>query len=64
MDAAEKRKTVGFEILTAVVMKNSTLWNETPLNFNGLYGIISQKMELFKRKIRVFHHCYISNPDS
>jgi hypothetical protein len=62
MDAADKRNSVEFQVLTAVVMKSSILWNTTPLNFNGLHGVISQKMELFKRKI--FPHCHVSNPDS
>jgi hypothetical protein len=47
MDAEDKRNPVGFEVITAVVMKSSILSNTTPLNFNGLYGVISQKMELF-----------------
>jgi hypothetical protein len=34
------RDAVGFEVLTAVVMKSSLL------TFNGLHGVISQKIEL------------------
>jgi hypothetical protein len=40
-------KTVGFEVLTAVVMKSSSLWNITPhspLKVNRLHGVISQKI--------------------
>jgi hypothetical protein len=58
---------VGFEVLTAVVMKSSIFWNVTPCwnfsdvsekqgqnippkhrsTFNWLYGVVSQKTELF-----------------
>jgi hypothetical protein len=52
---------VGFEVLTAVVVKSSIFWDVTPcgpfkvnrrfggaypLTFNGLLGVISQKIEL------------------
>jgi hypothetical protein len=42
---------VGFEVFTAVVMKSIIFWDMTPcspLSFNGLLGVISQKMILFK----------------
>jgi hypothetical protein len=50
---------VGFEVLTAVVMKSMIFWDITPcrwrryvppksrLTFNGLHGVISQKMVFF-----------------
>jgi hypothetical protein len=45
---------VGSEVLTAVVLKTSILWDITQcspdLTFNGLHCIISQKIELFKYK--------------
>jgi hypothetical protein len=51
---------VGFEVPTAVVMKSSILWDTTPcsplkvplkrlLTFNGIHGVIFQKIVLFKR---------------
>jgi hypothetical protein len=49
-------KDVGFEVLTAAVMKYSVFWDtciklcgplKANLTFNGLYGAISQKIELF-----------------
>jgi hypothetical protein len=41
---------VGFEVFTAVVMKNTIFWDITPcsqLTLNGLHSVISQKMVLF-----------------
>jgi hypothetical protein len=41
------------EVLTTVVMKSSIFWDImpcSPLTFNGLQGLISQKIELFKNK--------------
>jgi hypothetical protein len=36
---------VGFEVLTSVVMKSSDFWDITPLlTFNGLHGVITQKI--------------------
>jgi hypothetical protein len=40
---------VGFEVFTAVVMKSIIFWDMTPcrrLLYNGLHGVISQKMIL------------------
>jgi hypothetical protein len=42
-------KAVGFEVLTAVAMKSSILWNITPyspIKVNRLHGVRSQKMEI------------------
>jgi hypothetical protein len=58
----KSRVTVAFEIFTVVVVKDSVLWDITCsslrvnrcfrgtywLAFNGLHGIISQKIEPFK----------------
>jgi hypothetical protein len=45
---------VGLKVLTATVMKSySIFWDITPyspLKVNGLYGVISQKTELFRYK--------------
>jgi hypothetical protein len=38
-------KGVGFDVLTAVVMKSTS-----PLNVNGLHGVISAQIELFMIK--------------
>jgi hypothetical protein len=39
---------VGFEVLTAVVMESSAFWDITPkLTFNGLHGVICQKIKFF-----------------
>jgi hypothetical protein len=41
---------VVFEALTAVVIKSSIFWDIMPcilLTFNGLHGVISEKIELF-----------------
>jgi hypothetical protein len=38
-----------FEVLTAEVIKSSVFWDITPSNpFNGLHGVISQKIGLFE----------------
>jgi hypothetical protein len=47
----QPRRFVGFEVLTAVVMKSIIFCDITPcrpLNVNGLHGVISQKIVLFK----------------
>jgi hypothetical protein len=48
------KMNVGFEVLTAVVIKNYIFWDMmlcSPLTFNGLQDFIPQKMVLFlKRK--------------
>jgi hypothetical protein len=41
---------VGFQILTAVVMKRSAFWyltSSSPLKVNGLHGVLFRKMEHF-----------------
>jgi hypothetical protein len=48
-----KEYYIGFEDITAVVMKSSIIRDVTPcipLTFNGLYSIIFQKMERFKKE--------------
>jgi hypothetical protein len=50
---------VGFEILTVVVMKSTVFWDITPcirLTFNGLHGVISQKIILF------IYYCVYKSP--
>jgi hypothetical protein len=45
-----KKRLSRFQILTAVVMKNTVFWDITPgslLNVNRLYGVISQKTVTF-----------------
>jgi hypothetical protein len=42
-----------------VVMKSIIFWDMTPLKLNGLHGVISQKMILFKNIINLHFHCEI-----
>jgi hypothetical protein len=47
---------IGFEVFTAVVMKSIIFWDMTPcsqLGCNGLHGVISQKMILFNKILRL-----------
>jgi hypothetical protein len=41
-------KVVGYEVITEVVMKSSVFWY-IKATVNGLQGVISQKIEVFKR---------------
>jgi hypothetical protein len=51
----EIKNNVGFEVFTALVMKSIIFWDMTPccplrVQLNGLHGVISQKMILFKSR--------------
>jgi hypothetical protein len=53
--------SAGFEFLTAVAMKTPTdilggSSAETSMNFNGVQGVRSQKIELFTFSLSVLHH--------
>jgi hypothetical protein len=38
---------LGFEVLTAMVVKSTIFWDILPLTFNGPHGVISQMMAIF-----------------